>query len=80
MKYISGHKQLKLKLKKARDGRRILLNSPYNLGKLGGRMTQVMVQAAQDFLAREIEEEVRQNFRTNLCQEFGQCDLYTDPN
>ncbi|HHU51420.1 MAG TPA: hypothetical protein GXZ36_06335 [Firmicutes bacterium] len=78
MKYVSGHKRLQLK--NVRDGSGKLFNSPYDLGKLGGRMTQVMVQAAQDFLAREIEEEVRKNFRANLHQQSGQYDLYTDPN
>lgn len=77
MKYVSGNKRLKFK--DVSDGSGELLNSLYNLGKLGGRMTQVMVQAAQNFLAREVEKEVRKNFRANLYQQSGQSDLYTDP-
>lgn len=77
MKYISGNKRMKTK--DARSRMEGLTDSPYNLGRLSGRMAQVMVQAAQDFIAQEIDAEVRKNFRATIHQHFESIDSKTDP-
>lgn len=77
MKYIPGNRRMKIKDASSRmEG---LTDSPYNLGRLSGRMAQVMVQAAQDFIIQEIDAEVRKSFRATIYQQFESIDSNTDP-